>query len=144
MDSQNELTQLELIKKNAQLVIERLGPLSKIDFGFNRESVEWIEGFIERQRARVDFDLEGSSALVDILGSFLGEAIIANGGGAWRGSETHGLGVTFPDGNSCYPFNKVHKAFRDGLEGGDSILSFYDLTVDLISKGQFWEDAPAE
>jgi hypothetical protein len=140
MDTQTDLKQLDLIKKNTKLVIEKLGPLSGIDFGLNRESVEWIEGFIERQRAREDFDLEESAGLVDVIGSFLGEAIIANGGGEWRGSETHGLGIAFPDGNFCYPFNKVNKAFREGLDGGDSILSFYDFTVNLIAKGRFWEE----
>ena len=139
MDSQILLDQIDLIKKNAQLVIETFDPLSGIDFGLNRESVEWIEGFIERQRAREDFDLDNSGRLVDVLGSFLGESIIANAGGEWGVSEAHGLGVSFGEGSFCFPFNKVKKAFRDGLEGGDSILWFYDLNVDLISDGRFWE-----
>jgi hypothetical protein len=136
--------QIELIKKNANLVIEQFGPLTEIDFGLNRDSVEWVEGFIERQRAREDFDLNNSDRLIDVLGSFLGECIIANAGGEWRVSETHGLGVGFPDGNFCYPFNKVSKMFRYGLAGGDSILSFYDTTVNFIAKGRFWEETPAE
>src|SRR5687768_11229557 len=103
--------QIEAIRKNADLVIKQFAPLSGIDFGLNRESVEWVEGFIERQRAREDFDLNNSERLIDVLGSFLGECIIANAGGEWRVSETHGLGVTFPDGNVSYPFSKMDKMF---------------------------------
>lgn len=136
--------QFESIKKNAELVIKQFAPLSEIQFGLNRDSVEWVEGFIERQRAREDFDLNNSERLIDVLGSFLGECIIANTGGEWGASETYGLGVTFPDGNVCYPFNKMGKIFRHGLAGGDSILSFYDTTVDFIAKGRFSELTSSE
>lgn len=129
--------QFEPIKKNADLVIKQFAPLSGINFGLNRDSVEWVEGFIERQRAREDFDLNKSERLIDVLGSFLGECIIANAGGEWRASEAGGLGVAFPDGNCSYPFNKMGKMFRYGLAGGDSILSFYDTTVNFIATGRF-------
>lgn len=136
--------QIESIKKNADLVIKQFASLSGIEFGLNRDSVEWVEGFIERQRAREDFDLNNSGRLIDVLGSFLGECIIANSEGEWRVSETHGLDVGFADGNVCYPFNKMGKMFRDGLAGGDSILSFYDTTVNFIAKGRFWEKASSD
>jgi hypothetical protein len=133
-----------MIRKNTELVIEKFGPSSGINFGLNRESVEWIESYIERERARVDFDLdEDADDLVGGLGSFLGECIIAKAGGEWRLSETQGLGIAFPGGNFCYPFNKVRKVFRDGVES-DSLLSFYDLNVDLVSKGSFWRESSPE
>ena len=135
--------QYESIKKNAGLVIKQFAPLSGIEFGLNRDSVEWVEGFIERQRAREDFDLNKSARLIDVLGSF-GECIIANTGGEWLASETYGLGVTFPDGSVCYPFNKMGKMFRDGLAGGDTILSFYDTTVNFIAKGRFREEGSSD
>ena len=47
---------LHQVQSNVDLVISQLGPLSGIDFGLNRESVAWIDGFIERQRSRPDFD----------------------------------------------------------------------------------------
>jgi hypothetical protein len=40
----------ERIKANAELVIPELRPLSGIDFGYNRESEEWLEGYIKRWR----------------------------------------------------------------------------------------------
>ena len=66
----NEL--VEHIKKNAQLVIDRLGQLSDVNFGLNRESVAWVECFIERQRARPDFDSTAVNNLVNTIGPFLG------------------------------------------------------------------------
>lgn len=133
--------QVDLIKKNAQLVIEQLGPLSGIDFGLNRDSVEWVEGFIERQRAREDFDADNAGKLANVLGSFLGECIIANAGGEWQLSNPHGSAIAFEEVEGCaYPFTKVEKLFRNGLEGGDSILSFYD-TAQLLAQGKL--SAPA-
>ena len=127
--------QVDVIKKNAQLVIEQLGPLSGIDFGLNRDSVEWVEGFIERQRAREDFNLGDAGKLVNVLGSFLGECIVANVGGEWQMSDLHGWGIAFSESDWAFPFAKVDKLFRNGLEGGDSILSFYDTAL-LLSQGK--------
>jgi hypothetical protein len=75
--------------------------------------------------------------LVSVLGSFLGECIIANAGGSWRWTEERQWGVAFPNNNWSFPFAKVSKLFENGLEGGDSILSFYDVTVDFIATGKF-------
>ena len=131
----NEL--VELIKKNAQLVVDRFGRLSDVNFGLNRESVAWVEGFIERHRARPDFDSTTVNNLVKTLGSFLGECIIANAGGSWRWSdEDQTWSVAFSDNSKAFPFVKVSKLFAKGLEGGESILSFYDVTVGYLSKAK--------
>jgi hypothetical protein len=107
---------------HAALVIERLGPLSDIDFGLNEESVAWVAGFIERQRVR-----DGGGAhdgLVSVLGSFLGECLIARYGGRWE--EIDGRwGVRFAQGSAAFPFAKVTKQFDTGIAGGDSILGFF-------------------
>jgi hypothetical protein len=38
----------EKIKANAELVLKQLGPLSGIDFGYNAQSVAWVDGFMEK------------------------------------------------------------------------------------------------
>ena len=127
----------EQIRANVQLVIRQLGPLSGIDFGLNRESVAWVEGFIERQRARPDFDEGSLDGLVSTLGSFLGECVAANTGGTWAWSEEQqALGVAFPAGGMAFPFAKVRKLFLHGLQDGESISSFYDIAVDYMAKGK--------
>ncbi|HWT01384.1 MAG TPA: hypothetical protein VN256_14135 [Pyrinomonadaceae bacterium] len=132
---------VELIKKNADLVVRELGPLSDVRFGFNRESVVWVEGFIERQRARPEHDPAAVDGLVDVLGSFLGECLIAAAGGEWRWSDGQQTwGVAFANDTHAFPFAKVHKQFANGIEGGDSIVGFYDVAVDYMATGGLTED----
>jgi hypothetical protein len=127
----------ELIHENTQLVLEQLGPQSGIDFGLNGASVEWVEEFIERQRARPNLDPAAVDRLMQVLGSFLGDCIVAATGGVWQWSPEHGAWlIRFPDDSAAFPFNKVRKLFANGREGGDSIASFYRVTVDYVAKGK--------
>ncbi|MEU4836220.1 hypothetical protein [Streptosporangium sp. NPDC023615] len=128
--------ELPRIQENVTLAIEELGPLSDVDFGLNRESVEWVEGFIERQRSRPGFDPERIDGLIGVLGSFLGECVVAATGGHWHWSDDHGWGVLLPEGSTIFPFAKVGKQFRGGLEEGESIAGFYRVVVDVIATGK--------
>jgi hypothetical protein len=121
----------QAIAANVQLVIEQLGPASELDFGLNRPSVEWLEGFIERQRVQPHADKAFVDRMVDILGSFLGECVAANSGGAWHWDEERQTwGVRLAEDRYAFPFAKVQKAFDNGLDCGDSILGFYDIALD--------------
>ncbi|HZS07856.1 MAG TPA: hypothetical protein VFD58_23685 [Blastocatellia bacterium] len=126
------------IRENAAIVIAELGPLSDVrEFGFNRDSVVWVEGFIERQRVRPEYDATAVASLTGVLGSFLGECLIAAAGGAWHWSEAQqAWSVAFPNATQAFPFAKVHKLFENGLEGGDSIVSFYDIAVEYLATGR--------
>ena len=46
--------QLRMIEANAAIAVEELSALSQRPFGFDEESVAWVEGFIERQRESLD------------------------------------------------------------------------------------------
>lgn len=131
---------MDEIEANIRLAIDRLGPLSDVDFGLNQESVEWVEGFIERQRTRPGFDPEQVDGLVGVLGSFLGACVAAATGGSWQWSQDHGWGVHLPNGSVAFPFSKVRKQFRDGLEGGESIASFYRIAVEFIATGKLHDE----
>jgi hypothetical protein len=122
------------IKRNTQLVIDQLGSLSEINFGLNRDSVAWVEDYIERQRTSPDLSQATIDKLVEVFGSFLGECIIANAGGDWQWSAENGWSITFPDNNHAYPFNKIRKLFENGPEGGDSIIGIYDNIVNYLPK----------
>jgi hypothetical protein len=125
----------DAILANARLVIDQLGPLSGLGarFGYNRESVEWVEAFIERQRVRPEFKAETQARMVQVLGSFLGECIIHTYGGEWREKDGD-WGVFFDASNAAFPFSKVGKQFDNGMESGDSILSFFDAIGVVILK----------
>lgn len=133
------MDELQKIQANVTFAIEQLGPVSDVDFGLNEESVEWVEGFIERQRERPDFDLDESGGLVGVLGSFLGACVAEAAGGRWHYMEEDGWGVLLPDGSTAFPFAKVRKQFRNGLEGGESISSFYRIAVAFIATGKLRE-----
>jgi hypothetical protein len=126
---------LEMIRANAAFAIKELGALSEIDFGLDAASVAWTEGFIERQRAALR--AEGTDGIVNVLGSYLGEAIIAAVPGAsWEVDANGTPGILFPTGDMAFPFGKVAKQFADGLESGESILSFYNISVKYVAAGK--------
>ncbi len=112
------------IKANAELVIKQLGQLSGLEFGYNAESVAWVDGFIENQRIRPDMDENAINGLINTLGSFLGECIIRCYGGCWQNINGEWC-IGFDGKNAVYPFNKVKKQFRNGP--GDSTKSFFEL-----------------
>lgn len=122
------MTDVEKLKANAAMAVETLRPVSNVpSFGFNRDSVAWVEGYIERQRVQTDMTPELRDSLVNVLGAFLGECIIHTHGGEWR-QDQFGWGIHFDHGNAAYPFAKMGKQFDNGIEAGDSILSFLDST----------------
>jgi hypothetical protein len=124
--------QLRGIQANVDMTIEQLGPGSGIDFGLNRESVEWADGFIERQRARLSSEEIG--ALPSVLGCFLGACVIEATDGEWAHDEQYGWGIVFPGRNWAFPLAKAQKQFDEGES--DSILGFYDTTIALAAAGK--------
>jgi hypothetical protein len=124
----------EMIRANAAFAVEEFSKLREEGFGLDAASVSWVEGFIERQRVRLP-EGEEPDGLVSVIGSYLGEAIIAAAGGRWVEDDNGGVGVTFDNGDTAYPFAKVAKQFEQGLEQGESIASFYKVSVDLVAKG---------
>ena len=121
----------DAIKANAESVIAQLGPLSGMDFGYNVESVAWVDGFIENQRIRSDIDENEVQGLVSTLGSFLGECIIRCYGGRWQNIKGEWC-VSFDDKNAANPFGKVRKQFMHGQE--DSTKKFFEMIPQLFKE----------
>jgi hypothetical protein len=118
-----------------------LGPISGVaNFGYNSDSVKWVEGFIERERARSDLSKEQTEQRVSNLGSFLGECVIACFGGEWR---QHGptWGVAFHENNMVFPFGKVEKQFADGVE--ESVDGWFRM-IPLIFSERIKRPQPPE
>ena len=113
----------EHIRANAELVIEQIRSLAGNDFGYTRESVDWLEGYIERLRDSGEFDSpEMKYKLTSVFGSFLGECIVRCYGGFWT-QYNDDWAVAFPKGGMAFPFAKVRKQLENGL--GDGISSFF-------------------
>ncbi len=126
------------IEANVRLAIDQLGPASGLPtFGLDRPSLEYVEGFIERQRTRPDIDPHNAEGLISVLGSFLGACLVEATGGSWQWVEAHGQwSVLFENGSQAFPFTKVRKQFENGVEGGDSIVSFYTVAVNYLATGR--------
>lgn len=105
-----------------------MGELSGFAFGYDAQSVAWLDGYVERQRARADINQELIEGLVNVFGSYLGECIIKCYGGYWENAEALWR-VSFDSKNAVYPFSKVQKQFQNGPE--DSINSFFE-TIPLV------------
>lgn len=121
------MTNEEAIAANAELV---KNTFEAQELAFDERSVEWLDGYIERNRE--NWDDQGKKKLSNTLGAFLGECIRANFGGEWEMTE-NGLAITFDDGNGVFPFNKINKHITNGAE--DSISSFYSSIAALRSVG---------
>ena len=114
------------------MVVRKLLPLSGIDFGYTQESVEWLEGYIERLRKSGEFDdVEVKNKLISVFGSFLGECVVRCYGGTWRQDDAGVWCVAFNDDNMVFPFAKIAKQMENGME--DSIVSFFTV-IPIIFK----------
>lgn len=127
------------LRANADFVVRQLGSMSGLDFGLDQASVAWTDGFLERQRGTLP---EGDGGgIVNVLGSYLGEAIIAAvPGAAWADDAEGNLGILFPTGDMAFPFAKVAKQLADGLEAGESMLSFYNIAVNYVAAGKLSQE----
>ena len=119
------------IRENAELVVEQMQRLCDFDFAYDERSVEWLAGYIERQRVRKDIDEDTITGLVNVFGSYLGECIIQCYGGAWEPEENTWT-VRFDERNAVFPFAKVSKQFANGRE--DSITAFFTLIPLIYEK----------
>lgn len=116
--------QIRGIRANAELVIRTFARETEFDFGYNKDSVKWLDAYIEHIR-KTDRTEEEFNQLVSNLGSFLGEAIIRSFGGVWA-LDQRGWAVRWDEFNLVYPFLKVAKHLKNGE--CDSIFSFYAVT----------------
>jgi hypothetical protein len=117
------------LKANAEMTIQQLRPLSGIDFGYNGESVAWLEGYLERLRRSGSLESEEmKDRLTGVLGSFLGECIIRCHGGVWAQRDGAWC-AAFDEKNAAFPFAKVRKQMDHGVE--DGIGSFFH-TIPLV------------
>lgn len=114
---------VEGIKANAEASIEELAHLTDFEFGYHRESVAWLEGYLERVKAAGVFHGPGRDKLISVFGSFLGECIIRSCGGTWK--QRDGVwGIAFDDETFARPFAAVTAQVDRGLTYG--IRSFFD------------------
>ena len=127
---------IDQLKKNANWVRDNFGRESGLsDFGYNAPSIEYVDGFIERN-VRGTRDRNTLAKYISLLGAFVGEAIRSQHGGEWietdnfpvlkieRGEMVHGI----------QPFGKVEKRIVNGES--DSLIFFFNDFVPAILEGR--------
>lgn len=124
-----DLSPLEMIRANADLVLREARENLGQDIGYDEAGVRWLDGFIQRRHDGGAVG-EDPSGLVNTFGSFLGECIAQSYDGRWQETE-HGWAVIVDGDLAVFPFNKVHKHLVDGA--ADSVLSLYTGVPALIA-----------
>ncbi len=125
------------VRELAAVVLTQLATLSDAPLTYDRASVVWLEGYIERERMGRDPAAGAPAELVDGLGAFLGECILASADGQWVWDEFQNdwcLALTV--GGRISPAGKIWRQFMHGRDGGESIVAFYDIVVDYLAKGK--------
>jgi hypothetical protein len=112
---------LQAISGNVAIAQQMFSNVVGHDLPPSRAGVEYLDGFIERQRTRVGD--EEKNRLADVLGSYLGASIVAEYGGKWY-QEPAGIGIRVNDKFACFPINKARKHLFEGSE--DSVLAFFN------------------
>jgi hypothetical protein len=114
----------EAIETAVEMLIQSLGKRSKMNFGYNGESVEWLEGYIDELRDKGVFkDEKFKHNVAFAYGAFLGQSIVHCYGGFWAFRKEHGLCVCFPNGAVALPLQKPLKQIENGME--DGIANFF-------------------
>jgi hypothetical protein len=106
-----------------------LSGLAGHDLPPGRAGVEFLDGFLERNREQ--WDDETKAKLAQMAGCYLGAALIAEYGGRWVRDATLGdsLAVEVTPQLVCYPLAKAHKHVFDGP--GDSVRAFFNSVAAL-------------
>jgi hypothetical protein len=119
------MSQIQQIRANATWVAENLGKQSGIvPFANTTESISYLDGFLERQKAMVKVSEMSIKKFVSLLGAYLGECIIANYGGEWQDSPPGVILIrTKTQAHFLRPFDKVYKRIVNG--GEDSLACYF-------------------
>ena len=100
-------------------------------FGYDRESLSWVEDYLESNRGK--FSEHEFKSLIQLVGAYLGECIRQKYGGSWNQKEG-AWGIFFDNKTAAFPFAKAQKFMQDGLAAGDSITGFFDIVPLILNK----------
>ena len=113
------------ITENSAMAMNTFSELSGTDFNYSEQSVVWLGNFINRNRS------SEPGQLVDVIGSYLGEAIIHKYNGKWV-SFNGEPAVELKKDLVVFPFGKVEKHFVNGSE--DSIAALFKAMPSIIKE----------
>lgn len=102
----------------------------EVDLMSDADSVRWVSDHIDTVRETIDSYRK--KQFISVIGSWLGEAIIASYGGLWLLEDDHlVVEVQGGDGFKAFPFREVSRQFAEGSADGASILRYFTLIETL-------------
>jgi len=112
----------------AEGVVAQLREDLGVELNYDQDSIEWLDGYINRVRTQLD--KEAFPGLAAVLGAYVGETIIATYGGTWQYfEELDQWGIQLSDGTGAFPSAKIYKQLED--PEFDSVLSFFAVLPKL-------------
>lgn len=107
----------------------------RLALGYDRPTVEWLGGYIDRNRDVLSEDMKYGWALA--FGYIVGEAMVRVLGGRWVQDDRFAdeWVVELPDGVG--KANPIGKAYKHLNSPHDSVSSFFDLVALAVEKGGF-------
>lgn len=106
--------QLEEIFDSAAVVIESCRTNLGVNLECTAESMEWLDGYIDRLRTS-GFSGAEFRKLAQGFGSLLGETLIAVYGGSWVRTDS-GIGVSLEGLGIEYPFHRIVRQIECGAD----------------------------
>lgn len=112
------------LRDNAQMIVQDMRQYG-VELKYNRESLAWLDSYIEQNRSR--YDQKKITQLTATIGAFLGECLVKNYDGQWTYVEADKIwGVDLgAKVGIAFPGTKALKHLANGP--ADSILSFFDV-----------------
>jgi hypothetical protein len=132
------LSPLEMISANADLVVSVAQDELGRDVGFDADGVRWLDSYIQRLHDQGGVD--EPEILCDRLGSYLGSCIAQSYGGTWQEME-QGWAVVVDGDLAVFPFNKSYKHLLEG--SGDSVLALFNTIPAMIAHAKA-EQSPTD
>ncbi len=121
---------LEELNSHVEYIKQMFSEQCDFDFGYNLESIEAVDAFINTTYELLDDDSKKN--IVRMVAPFLGEALISIKGGNWVYYPEGDIGVNLCEGKiRASPLSKVEKQLFNGEE--DSILFFYKVILKELS-----------
>ncbi len=125
---------LNELQRLAQIHVDTAKRISGLDFDYSEESVALLDPMIEQNWGITPpVQLE---SIVQIIGAYLGEAIVRNLHGQWAGGDGRWVvELTIPDGSKVQAnvFYKTHKRLTNGME--DSLGYYYHMMKQIQEQG---------
>lgn len=120
----------EQLRGNADVVVSTVSEHCGVMLTFDYAGVEWIDGYINRNRECILADDDELVATINVLAAFVGEAIIRTFGGTWVEREGEWC-VQVNEAIWACPFAKVAKQFKNGPK--ESVAGYFTLIPTLLS-----------